>query len=216
MSITRSALVNGIRQLIVEGHYSPDTPLSEASLAALFQVSRTPVREALKELERDGLVEIRPRVGTFVRQPSVDEMIELYEIKEVIDGLAARLVAARGSGPQVELLQKNVELSRDAVKAGDAVAYSKLVLQFHSLLVDASQSAKLGEHYELLMQRLQFHNQILRTLKAHSERMSHSVKEHAHILAYLVDGDPEGAEIAMREHVRVTAKEAVASVGVQS
>src|SRR5687768_18315906 len=79
-----------MRRRIIRGDIQPGEPLSELALAEEFGVSRTPVREALKQLQTEGLIEIRPRVGTFVTTPSRREITELFEMKELLEGAAAR------------------------------------------------------------------------------------------------------------------------------
>src|SRR2546422_6782820 len=97
-------VVRGLRSQILSGELEPGTALSEVTLAGTFGVSRTPVREALKQLQVEGLVEIVPRVGTFVSKPSLRDVTELLEVKEVLEGLAARLLAQRGRVPELERL----------------------------------------------------------------------------------------------------------------
>ena len=78
-------LLGRIRELVLGGDFAPGSALSEVRLAEHFDVSRTPVREALKQLQVEGLVEIRPKVGTFVRQISRREIVEMFEVKEVLE-----------------------------------------------------------------------------------------------------------------------------------
>ncbi len=100
---------------------SPGVNLSEIALAESFGVSRTPVREALKQLQTEGLVDIRPRVGTFVTTPSRREITELFEMKELLEGAAARLLAHRGRVPELDRLEQNlVEADQAAVAATTA------------------------------------------------------------------------------------------------
>ncbi|HET7304934.1 MAG TPA: GntR family transcriptional regulator, partial [Segeticoccus sp.] len=94
-------VIEAMRERIISGELEPGTSLSEIALAEAFGVSRTPVREALKQLQTEGLVEIRPRVGTFVTAPSRREINELFEMKALLEGAAARLLAQRGSVPEL-------------------------------------------------------------------------------------------------------------------
>src|SRR5919106_225467 len=130
----QARVLEGVRRAIIEGEYSPGQPLSEIALASQFQVSRTPVREAFKQLEIEGLIEVRPRVGTFVRSPSRREIIELFELKEMLEGMAARLLAARRSVPTLDQLEENIERSGRAVAGNDAPGYAALVHESHDLI----------------------------------------------------------------------------------
>lgn len=82
-------LITEIRRRIIAGEIQPGINISELALAEEFGVSRTPVRETFKQLQTEGLIEIRPRVGTFVTTPSRREVIELFEMKELLEGAAA-------------------------------------------------------------------------------------------------------------------------------
>ena len=88
----QSRVAAQIREGIVTGDYAAGTGLSEVTLSSELGVSRTPVREALKQLATEGLVDIVPRVGTFVATPTRRDMIELYGLKEIFEGCAARLL----------------------------------------------------------------------------------------------------------------------------
>ena len=104
-------LLDRIRGLVLSGELAPGTPLSEVYLAQEFDVSRTPVREVLKQLQNEGLVEIRPKVGTFVREPTRREIVELFQLKESLEGLAAGLLAQRGRVAELDVLERNIEES---------------------------------------------------------------------------------------------------------
>ncbi|WP_141287057.1 GntR family transcriptional regulator, partial [Pseudonocardia saturnea] len=139
-------VLGGVRRDIIEGRYLPGQPLSEIALAAGYEVSRTPVREALKQLQIEGLVEIRPRVGTFVRSPDRREVVELFELKEMLEGVGARLLAARGAVREVDELAENLDRSGEAVARDDAGAYARLVHEFHELLVIGADNTRLVAH----------------------------------------------------------------------
>ncbi|MEA2322455.1 MAG: hypothetical protein QOD81_2305 [Solirubrobacteraceae bacterium] len=199
----RQAVLERISLAITSGRYPPDTALSESALASEFEVSRTPVREALKQLQAEGLVRVVPRVGTFVAEPSRREIIELFQVKEVLEGLAARQLALRGRVPELEQLERNVELSERAVEAGDHDAYARLVHEFHHLIVASSDNTKLIAHNETLMNQLAY-DRLVRTTLSRPDRPSHSVAEHRTILERILDKDAYGAEQAMRDHVRAS------------
>lgn len=208
---TRTRLIDRIRAYLFTEEAVESAPFSEAQLAEMFAVSRTPVREALKQLEIEGLVDIRPKVGTFIRNPSARELIEVFALKEVIEGLAARLLAARGRVAEVDDLFENVARSASAVTNVDGNAYSALVLDYHTTIVRGADSSLLSEHYLRLMNRLAYQRTVARALAANPARMAHSVSEHEQILSLIRDKDQLGAEAAMRRHVRATAAEALAN-----
>ena len=200
-------LLDRLRHLIVSGDVSPGDLLGETALAEEFEVSRTPIREALKQLEREGLVEIRARVGTFVRTPTQREIVELFQLKESLEGLAAGLLARRGDVPALDRLVANVEQEQRAVEAGDREAYAALVHDFHSALVEGADNQKLLEHYRLLMNQLAYHRIVVQTLDLPG-RLSASLSEHGKILAAIQSKDPLVAELATRRHVEASSQSA--------
>ena len=136
-------LIDEIRRRIIAGEISPGVNISELAIAEEFGVSRTPVRETFKQLQTEGLVEIRPKVGTFVTTPSRREITELFEMKELLEGAAARLLAQRGRVPEVDLLEENLRQADLAVAADDKARYAELVEEFHNLLITGADNSKL-------------------------------------------------------------------------
>ena len=207
-------LLGRLRELVLGDDYAPGTALSEVRLAELFEVSRTPVREALKQLQVEGLVEIRPKVGTFVRQPSRREIVEMFEVKEVLEGMAARLMAQRGHIPELDLLRANLTSAKQATEHGDGVGYARLVHEFHQTIVEGSDNRKLVQHYTSLMNQLAYHRMVLSTVQ-HPGRLSRSWAEHRRIVELITEKDGVGAELAMRNHVIASAREVMADTAIQ-
>jgi len=206
-SVSETPLLTRLRQMIVTGVVQPGDLLAETALAQDFEVSRTPIREALKQLEREGLVEVRSRVGTFVRKPTQREIHEMFSLKEAFEGLAAGLLARRGAVPELEQLKENVARSQQAVENGDAELYSQLVHEFHSTLVAGADSRKLSEHYDLLMNQLAYHRIVSQTLSLPG-RLQNSQNEHQAIIDAISSKDPLTAELIMRRHVAASSQSA--------
>ncbi|MCR8669545.1 GntR family transcriptional regulator [Agrococcus sp. HG114] len=193
-------LLDRLRALVLSGEFPPGAPLPELFLAQEFQVSRTPVREALKQLENEGLVEIRPRVGTFVRQPTRREIVELFELKSGLEGLAAGLFARRGNVPELDALRRNLSASAEAVRRGDGALYAVLVHEFHNCLIAGADNRKLTEHYERLMNQLAYHRLVRKSVDQPG-RLRDSLHEHESIVLAIESRDHVGAELATRQHV---------------
>jgi DNA-binding GntR family transcriptional regulator len=206
-------LLGRIRELVLGDDYAPGAALSEVRLAEHFDVSRTPVREALKQLQVEGLVEIRPKVGTFVRRITRREIVEMFEVKEVLEGMAARLMARRGQVPELDVLRANLENSEIATRTGDGAAYAALVHEFHQTIVRGSDNHKLAEHYTSLMNQLSYHRMVLRSVQ-NPGRLDRSCAEHRRIVELITEKDGVGAEIAMREHVASSARNVMADAAV--
>jgi len=212
---SRVRVLDALREAVILGQLEPGTPLSELALAERYGVSRTPIREALKQLQIEGLVEIVPRVGTFVRRPSRREVVELFELKEVLEGMGARLLAGRGRVRELDLLEENLDESVAAAESGDATRYAQLVHEFHQLIMIGADSSRLLAHYQTLMNQLAYHRLVVASL-GRSGRLSASVSEHAAVLGHIRDKDGFGAEFAMRDHVRASERQTLAATGDSS
>lgn len=196
-------LTDEIRSRIATGVYIPGSALSEAALAEEFSVSRTPIREALKQLQTEGLVVVRPRVGSFVFAPSRLEVNELFEVKEILEGAAARLFANRGDIPELALLKENVRRSERAVAEDDLDLYVELVHEYHDLIMRGAGNSKLLHLYRTLMNQL-LHSQFVHLTVRSSGRAPQSDHEHHSILDVIMARDGNTAERLMRDHVRAS------------
>jgi DNA-binding GntR family transcriptional regulator len=174
----QSRVAAQIREGIVTGDYAAGTGLSEVTLSSELGVSRTPVREALKQLATEGLVEIVPRVGTFVATPTRRDINELYGLKEIFEGCAAGLLAPRGDDAAIATL------------AGCTADGPR----FAERLVAAADSVKLALTYRWHMNLLASHEP--------PDRGAQAVAELEVVLERLRAKDAHGAEHAMRDHVR--------------
>src|SRR3954468_12910692 len=188
-----TALLDRVRQLVLGGDFPPGAPLSEVFLAQEFDVSRTPIREALKQLQHEGLVEIRPKVGTFVREPTRREIIELFQLKESMEGLAASLLARRGEVPELAVLRRNLEQSEMASLTHDTDAYARLVHEFHWTIVRGSDNTKLVGRYERVSNQVAYQRRGQRTVE-HPGRLEAAPREHRAVLEMIEHKDPFGAE----------------------
>ncbi len=205
-ALTQALLLDRLRQLIIDGEYEPGMALSEAKLSSEFGVSRTPVRECLKQLQSEGLVEIRSKVGSFVRITSRREIVEMFEVKEALEGLAARLMAGRGQTAELDILERNVLAAERAAAADDHAEYERLVAEFHQTLLQGADNTKLSDHYRTLMNQLAYPRLVSRSL-SHPGRLTQSVQEHRRIFELIRDRDGYRAEHAMRDHVASSARE---------
>ena len=199
----QARVIAEMRRRIIDGSIEPGVLLSELALAEEFGVSRTPVREALKQLQTEGLVEIRPRVGTFVTSPSRREIIELFEMKELLEGAAARLLAQRGRVTEIDLLEDNLRQADAAVARNDRERYAGLVQEFHDLLIAGADNRKLEAHYQMLMNQLAY-SRLVTTSLSRPGRPLQSDREHHRVLDLILEKDGDSAERVMREHVRAS------------
>ena len=202
-SSIQGRVIEETRRRILTGELATGVNLSELALAEEFGVSRTPVREALKQLETEGLVEIRPRVGTFVTTPSRREITELFEMKELLEGAAARLLAQRGAVPELDRLHENLQQAEVAVARDDSLRYAQCVEEFHDLVVLGADNSKLQAHYRTLMNQLAY-SRLVNTSLRQPGRALQSEREHRRVFELIAAKDGDTAERVMREHVRAS------------
>jgi DNA-binding GntR family transcriptional regulator len=187
-----------IRSAIVRGEYAPNQRLIEADLSDTFAASRATVRTALLELANEGLVERMPNKGSRVRAISVEEAIEILEVRIGVEGLCAAKTAAAVTDDEIEEFRRLRQDMVDAVAEGDLVEYSRLHQQLDQrvrvLSRHATASAVLGRLHAQSV-RHQF------KLSSRPQRAKVSVLEHAAIIDAIVARDPDAAQEAVRVHL---------------
>ncbi len=182
---------------IEEGRLAPGTRLRELALAGRLGLSRTPVREALKRLELQGIVVHEPHHGAVVASLDYGRTAELYLLREVLEGTAARLAAQHATAVEVEVLQRMVE--DDRALAGDPPLLARRNRQFHRQVRDTARNRFLGQALEALRLSLAL---LAGTTLGEPGRAGAAVDEHAEIVAQIARRDPDAAEHAAREHIR--------------
>ena len=182
---------------IETGALAPGARLRETELADRLNVSRTPVREALRLLEADGLVAHQPRQGAAVRSLDYAEVMELYEMRAVLEGAAARLAARVAS--DVELSELAALNDDFAAASGDQSRASAANRQFHRALQNAAKNRFLARALDGLEKTLMI---LGPSTLNDPHRSAAAVQEHAAILAALVAHDGAAAEAAMRSHIQ--------------
>ena len=193
-----TAVQQEIERAILRGELVPGAKLNEADLAERLGVSRGPVREALRMLETAGLVRQEKNRGAFVRHVALDEAMEIYDLRAMIEESVGRALAGAIAPAQLKSLHALVDSMGRAVKAGDADAYHLLNLEFHDRLVEFSGNRKLTSMYRQLINELS----LFRRLNlADAKMMPLSASEHDGIVKAIASGNPERAGRAMREHV---------------
>ena len=186
-----------IRDAIRLGVIRPGERLVEVELAAALDMSRTPVREALRRLEAERLVENVPRRGLVVPTITIDDLIEIYEIRGVLEGLAARRAAQRMGPAEIDALRETVERMERALAANDLAALGEASTQFHRLVRSGSRHARLPELISLLFDS---HRSVGLHEFSPAERAVAAVQEHRAIYEAIAARDEEAAERLAREH----------------
>jgi len=188
-----------IRSAILNGELKPGSKLTEQDLAAEFEVSRTPIREAIRQLEVERLVSRTPFVGVTVTQLSPQEVIELLDIREVLEGLVARLATQHMDSVHLQRLKKSLQQLAASARKSDVGAYLDQALAFRRVLVECCGSATLSEHVLAIENRLRLTGSRTALLPG---RMEAAIQEHQKLLDAIACGDAEGAERLNRERIR--------------
>jgi DNA-binding GntR family transcriptional regulator len=188
-----------LKQAIGDGSFKAGERLREIDLAARYGVSRTPVREALKKLEAEALVVDVPGRGLAVSKPSPDEIMDAYLVREVLEGLAARLAAERATETDRMRLSAILRRIRDAIAAEDPQRAIGLSNEFDRVLLQATRSQRLSDMIDAARAS---QGRLLRLSLQYPGRLAQSAEERGEILQAIQEGDPEAAERATREHLR--------------
>lgn len=187
-----------VERRILAGELKPGDKLIEATIAESLGISRGPVREAFRMLEEAGLVRQEKNRGVFVRHIPLDEALEIYDLRAMMDESVGRLLAEKIKPEQLKAARALVDAMERAVKAGDADSYHLLNLQFHDALVDFAGNRKLSVLYRRLINELSlFRRMNLAAVGA----LPTSAGEHRSILKAIAAGDAVAAGAAMRQHV---------------
>ncbi len=185
-------IVDGIRH----GRLSPGDRLTETDLAQQFGISRTPIREAIRQLESDGLVVHVPRVGATIRVLDHAEISELYDMRAVLEGTAARFAARAASTVELDELSDIHAALRGAT---DPFDHHQINRQFHDALLDAARNRFLVRSVAAVNKTLLI---LGPTTLREADRAMRAVEEHAGVLAALRDRDETKAETEMRAHIQ--------------
>lgn len=201
MELKRSDIIaQQIEELIFDGTFSDGERLDEVQLSERFNVSRTPIREALLRLAQSGLVEQFPRRGVFVRQPGPIELMEMFEVMAELEAASARFAASRISDAAIRDLHDTNTRCNAAVAAGDTEEYYRENETFHAILYKESGNSFLEQECLRLQRRLQPFRRTQLRLRG---RLKQSMQEHEAIVVALEVGDGAKAADAIRDHVAV-------------
>ena len=191
---------DSLEQRIVEGELSNGKRLDETELSGFYGVSRTPVREALQRLAESGLAEHLPRRGTFVRSPSLSQLVEMFEVMAELECMAIRLAARRATSNDIDALEKDNETCRAAVAANDTKKYYEVNARLHGRIYQMSGNSFLANEARRLHDRLRPFRRLQLRVRG---RMEESMAEHDIILAALRDGDANRAMETMKKHITI-------------
>ena len=194
----RDVVFNTLRQAILRGELKPGERLMEVQLANKLGVSRTPIREAIRKLEKEGLVTIEPRRGAYASQISTDDMVEILEVRQNMEGLAAFFAASRMNPEQMRELEDVSKKYNQAVADGNMQDMITYDTRFHRIIVESCNNKILVQMIEQLQELVLRFRYIYYDNFRRAENMP---EEHQTILEAIENGDADAARQAADIHI---------------
>ncbi len=194
----RGRVFHKLREDILSGKYEEHEELKEVAIGEELGVSRTPVREAFRQLELEGLIQIIPNKGAYVTGITEKDVKDIYMIRSLLEGLCARWATEHITQEQMEEMEENIYLSKFHAQKGHLDQLAELDNRFHDIMYEACDS-KILEH-----QLKDFHQYVLRVRRktlASKNRGPKSNEEHEEILQAIKDGDADRAEQLANRHM---------------
>ncbi|XAS67336.1 GntR family transcriptional regulator [Micrococcaceae bacterium Sec5.7] len=190
----REAVRDALRTRIFEGHYAPGTRLVERDLAAEFNVSRLPIREALRMLRQEGLISDRASRGTEVSSLSPKDVEDLFDVRESLEVLACRLAAVRATPGDLEQLEGLLDEATRCLAKGAVMEAHRANSEFHDSITRIADNGFLKSALEPLQGRMHW-------LFRHVSDLPELIQEHRDLYAAIASGDPERAAGQSASHI---------------
>jgi phosphonate utilization transcriptional regulator len=200
-----------LERRIISGEIAAGTKLNEVEVASALGVSRGPVREAFSALSQAGLVRVEKNRGVFVRQVSLEEANEFYEVRAALEGLIGKLAARRIAIDEIEQLRAVVRRMHQIQKSRRADDYFALNVEFHDVLARAARNNALLAHYRGVVNQLDLYRRA--TITRGVENIPLSTEEHEAIVEAVAARDERRAEALLTEHVLVSRARLHAALG---
>ncbi len=194
----RDVVFQTLREAILRGDLKPGERLMELQLASKLGVSRTPIREAIRMLEQEGLAVTIPRKGAEVAKMTLKDMVDLLEIRESLDELAVTLACAKITGEQLQKLQLLKDEFEKCTKTGDVKKIAEADVKFHDVIYEATENPKLVSILNNLREQIyRYRVEYIKDANNHPIL----IREHEAIFKSLEERNKEKATQAMHEHV---------------
>ena len=194
----RDVVFNTLRQGILRGDLKPGERLMEIHLAKRLGVSRTPIREAIRMLELEGLVTMIPRKGAEVARISRQDLRDVLEVRKSLDSLAVSLACERITEEEKKDLDNAEEAFEQAVRTKDVTSIAEADVKYHDVILRASKNGRLMQMVNNLAERMyRYRLEYIKDSRNH-ERL---IEEHRKIMKYIDDGDTENACITIQMHI---------------
>ena len=198
----REKILETIRDAILKGTLKPGERVSEPDLAERFGISRTPIREAFRQLESEGYLQVIPRKGAVVASLSERDVEEFYAIKIILEGFAARMAAENLSDKDIERLEVINEKLGQIAKEGDVKTFFRVHNEFHELFIKAAGNERL---YEMINQLVMKFKRLRLASLSQPGRMEISVEEHRNMIQAFKNHDGDKADSLVRHAATIGA-----------
>lgn len=196
--LLRDVAYERLRDAITHGDLLPSTPLSEIQLAKEMDISRTPIREALQQLAREGLVKAVPGHAVSVAAPSIKEVMDVVHMRYILEPELARLAAKYVTADMKKTLEQTIEQMALAARKGDRAAWVRLDTLFHEVLSEACPNKLLSKQTMQMRNRVRY---MINDPQTDLTRLAVCTEEHEAIVDAILAGDEERAESATRAHI---------------
>lgn len=208
----REVVFKTLRQAILTGELKPGEPLMEVKLADKLGVSRTPIREAIRKLELEGLVVIKPRRSAAVASITKEDLTDVLEVRRVLEKLAIELCCRKRTGSDIVLLKENLEKFKRSIRKNDVTEIAVSDVQFHETIYNATGNKRLCQILYNL--REQMYRYRLEYIKDEQTR-NQLIKEHEEILAAIEERDELRASQAILLHIDNQQKTIMENLGIE-
>jgi len=198
----REKILETIRDAILKGTLKPGERVSEPDLAERFGISRTPIREAFRQLESEGYLQVIPRKGAVVASLSERDVEEFYAIKIILEGFAARMAAEKLSEKDIERLEAINEKLKQLAQDGDIKTFFRVHNEFHEVFIKAAGNERL---YELINQLVMKFKRLRLASLSQPGRMEISVEEHRNMIMAFKSHDGDKADSLVRHAATIGA-----------
>ena len=198
----REKILETIRDAILKGNMKPGERVSEPELAERFGISRTPIREAFRQLESEGYLEVIPRKGAVVASLTERDVEEFYAIKIILEGFAAKMAAEKLTAKDIERLEAINDRLRQIAAEGDVKTFFRVHNEFHEVFIKAAGNERL---YEMINQLVMRFKRLRLASLSQPGRMEISVEEHRNMIQAFKNHDGDRADNLVRHAATIGA-----------
>lgn len=193
-------LREALEEMIITGRLAPKARIDEGALADEFQVSRTPMREAIKGLIATGMLEMRPRQGVSVAAISIPKLMEMFETMANLEGMCAKYATRRATPGEIAGLEEIQRRLEEELGNGNPDRFYEINAEFHELLCEASHTEFIADQTRMLRRRVSMYRKHVTYLPG---RMVATIGEHARIIEAIKAKDPQAAAAAAIDHLNL-------------